>query len=217
MFVGHLAVGFAAKSYAPKTSLGTLLIAAQLPDILWSVFLIAGIEHARIVRGITAVSPLDLYDFPISHSLLMDVVWACSFAGSYFLFRRYARGAWVVLAAVLSHWVLDFVSHRPDMPLAPGLQAKFGLGVWNSVPLTFAVEGGLWLLGIAVYAHATAARDRAGTYAFWPVIAVLTTIWIGSIGGKPPPNIQVVAVGNLIISILFVWAYWIDRHRPAGP
>ena len=80
MFVGHLAVGFAGKRFAPRTSLGTLLIAAQLPDILWSIFLIAGIEHARIVPGITAASPLDLYDFPISHSLLLDFVWACAFA-----------------------------------------------------------------------------------------------------------------------------------------
>ena len=143
MFVGHLAVGFAGKRFAPRTSLGTLLIAAQLPDILWSIFLIAGIEHARIVPGITAASPLDLYDFPISHSLLLDFVWACAFAACCIsLVKRYARGAWVLLLAVLSHWVLDFISHRPDMPLAPSLPGRYGLGVWNSVSLTFAVEGG---------------------------------------------------------------------------
>ena len=214
MFVGHLAVGFAGKRFAPKTSLGTLLIAAQLPDILWSIFLITGVEHARIVPGITAASPLDLYDFPVSHSLLLDFIWAFAFAGLYFLVKRYARGAWVLLLAVLSHWVLDFVSHRPDMPLAPGLPWKHGLGVWNSVPLTFAVEGGLWLLGIAVYLRATMSSDRLGTYAFWPVIAVLTAIWIGSIVGNPPPDVRAVALGNLLTGAVFAWAYWIDRHRP---
>jgi len=214
MFVGHLAVGFAAKRVAPKTSLGTLLIAAQLPDVLWAMFLITGIEHARIVPGITAASPLDLYDFPLSHSLLMDIVWAGFAAGLYWRVRRYARGAWVVFAAVLSHWALDFLSHRPDMPLAPGLATKFGLGVWNSIPLTYAVEGGLWLIGIAVYLRVTSAKDRMGTYAFWPMIAVLTAIWIGSVGGTPPPSMQVVAVGNLIVATVFAWAYWIDRHRP---
>ena len=129
MFVGHLAIGFAAKRFAPKTSLGTLLIAAQLPDVLWSVFLITRMEQARIVPGITRASPLDLYDFPISHSLLMDFVWAGLFAGTYFVLRQYLQGACVLMLAVLSHWVLDWLSHRPDMPLAPGMQSKYGLGI----------------------------------------------------------------------------------------
>ena len=120
-----------------------------------------------------------------------------------------------MLLAVLSHWVLDFIGHRPDMPLAPSLPGRYGLGVWNSVPLTFAVEGGLWVLGIVVYLRATIAKDRLGTYAFWPAIAVLTAIWIGSIGGTPPPSVRAVALGNLFSVAIFAWAYWIDGHRPS--
>jgi len=214
MFVGHLAVGFAGKRFAPKTSLGTQLIAAQLPDVLWSIFLILGIEHARIVPGITAASPLELYDYPISHSLLMDFVWACLFAGAYFLVRRYRQGAWVVLVAVLSHWALDWLSHRPDLPLAAGSAERYGLGVWNSIPLTFAVEGGLWIAGIAIYLRATRANDRAGSFGFWPVVVLLTGIWIESISGPLPTSIKAVAFSNLGLVAVFAWGYWIDGHRP---
>ena len=217
MFVGHLAVGFAAKRLAPKTSLGTLLIAAQFPDVLWSVFLITGVEHARIVAGITAASPLELYDFPISHSLVLDFVWAALFAGSYYLVRGYARGAWVVLAAVLSHWFLDFVSHRPDMPIAPGLPGRYGLGVWNSVPLTLVAEGGIWAMGLAIYLRSTRANDRLGNNVFWPVIVLLTGIWIGSVVGSPPPSVLAVAFSNVALLPVFAWAFWLDRHRPIRP
>jgi membrane-bound metal-dependent hydrolase YbcI (DUF457 family) len=172
MFIGHLAVGFAGKRATPRVPLWTLLLAAELPDVLWCVFLLVGIEHMRIQPGITKVNPLDLYDFPWSHSLLMDAVWGGVIGGIYYLWRRYARGAWLLFAAVLSHWLLDFASHRPDMPLAPGVHRYFGLGLWNSVIGTLAVEGLLWVVGVFLYLRATRARGRAGVYGFWIVIAV---------------------------------------------
>lgn len=175
-------------------------------------------RRARANRaGITAASPLELYDFPISHSLLLDVVWAGLFAAIYFVLRRYARGAWVLGAAVVSHWVLDWLSHRPDMPLAPGAAGRCGVGLWDSIPLTYAVEGSLWLLGIAVYLNSTRARDGIGSYAFWLMIVLLSAIWVASIGGPPPPGIGVVALGNLVSVVVFAWGYWIDGHRPVRP
>lgn len=218
MFVGHLAVGFAAKRIAPRTSLGTLLLASLLPDLLWVVFLLAGIEHARIAPGITAANALDLWDYPLSHSLLTDALWAALFAGLYYAWRRTPPGAWVIFGVVLSHWLLDFASHRPDMPLAPGLHRYFGLGLWNSIPATYLVEGLLWLVGIILYARATRAAGRAGVYAFWAMIALLTALWLPSVGGPPPPNVRAIAYVNMILSgVLFAWAYWIDRIRPAQP
>src|SRR5690242_3013072 len=146
MLVGHFAVGLAAKRIVPNVSAGTLVLAAVLADLLAFVFLIAGIEHVNITPGITAVNPIDCYDFAISHSLLMDAVWAALFAAAYFMWKRDVRVAWVLFAAVLSHWVLDWISHRPDMALAPGMHRYFGLGLWNSVPATLAVEGSLWAI-----------------------------------------------------------------------
>jgi hypothetical protein len=213
MFLGHFALGFAGKKAAPDTSLGSLLLASQVADTVWPVLVLAGVEHVRVVPGITAATPLDLYDFPWSHSLLMDFVWAALFAGAYYAWRRYRRGAWVLFGLVVSHWVLDWVSHRPDMPLAPGLAGRYGLGLWNSVPLTLIVEGVMWVAGIAIYLRATSPKDRAGTFGFWPMIVLLTALWLGAILGPPPPSGKAAAGGALAMVLIFAWGYWIDRHR----
>jgi hypothetical protein len=216
MFVGHFAAGLIAKRVAPAVSLGTTVLAATFPDVLWCLFLLVGIEHAAIQPGITAVNPLDLYDIALSHSLLLDVFWGVALAGGYFWWRRDQRGAWVIFAAVLSHWVLDFVSHRPDMPLAPGVARYLGLGLWNSVWATFVVEGLLWLVSIVLYARATCGKTRAGVFGFWIMVAILTALWVVSLGGAPPPNLLAVGIVNSVLGVVVLaWAYWINRLRPA--
>ena len=124
MFLGHFGVGFGAKAAAPKASLGTLFLAAQFVDLLWPTLLLVGLEKVVIAPGITRVTPLDFTDYPITHSLIAAIVWAALFAGAYFLMRKYPKGAWICGAAVLSHWVLDLLTHRPDLPLVPGGTAK---------------------------------------------------------------------------------------------
>src|SRR4051812_26563634 len=114
MFIGHFALGFAAKRVAPRVSLGTLLLSVGFLDVLWPVFLLLGWEHVRIDPGNTAVTPLDFHDYPISHSLLAATGWALLFGGVYFLLRRSRRESIILAVGVLSHWVLDFFSHRPD-------------------------------------------------------------------------------------------------------
>src|SRR5271166_2043976 len=149
MFVGHLAVGLGGKRIGPKISLGTWMLAAVLADLIVFPLLIAGVERFNVAPGVTVNRMVGA--IPYSHSLLMDAIWGALFAAAYFARRRYPRGAWLLFAAVLSHWILDFISHRPDMALAPGVHGVFGLGLWNSIPATLIVEGGLWLLAIAVY------------------------------------------------------------------
>ena len=129
MFIGHFGVAFAARKFAPRASLGTLILAAQFLDFLWPVLLLLGIEHARIVPGATKVSPLDFTDYPISHSLLMAFVWALIFGGIYYTFRRSSKSAIVVGAAVISHWILDFIVHRPDLQLYPGSECAHRTGI----------------------------------------------------------------------------------------
>ncbi len=215
MFVGHLAAGMVAKRVAPSMSLGTAMLAATLPDALFCIFLLAGIEHVAIEPGITAVNALDLYNIPFSHSLLLDVVWAAAFAGIYLWLRHDRRGSWVVFAAVLSHWLLDWVSHRPDMPLAPGVPRTYGLGLWYSPWATLVVEGSLWLIAIVLYARLTYGRNRLGVFAFWGMIAVLTALWVVSLGGAPPPSVAAVAVVNFVLGAAVLgWAYWINGLRP---
>lgn len=221
MFVGHYAVGFVAKRAAQHTSMGTLVLAAALPDLLVWALVIAGVEHIAIKPGITTTHPLDLYDYPISHSLLMDIVWGALFAGIYYLIVKYSRGALLIFAAVLSHWFLDFVSHRPDMPLAPGVHTYYGLGLFNSRPGMILVEGLIWLVGIVIYVRTTHARRQLGIYVFWIGAALLTWIWLRSLRGIAPPGASIVQIGiaSLIFTVLVLaWAYCVDYLRsPASP
>ncbi len=213
MFIGHIAVALGAKKAAPKVSLGTLIMAAQFVDLLWPIFLLLGVEHVRINPGDTAFTPLDFYDYPVSHSLVTGIGWAIAFGLVYYVVRRSARNAWILGACVLSHWVLDFISHRPDLPLVPGFNKYVGLGLWNSVPATIAVEGALFVVGIVLYLRSTAALDRIGKYSFWSFIIFLIIVATGNIAGSLPPNATALAVVGMAVWLLVLWAYWIDRHR----
>lgn len=213
MFIGHYAVALAAKKAAPRASLGTLFLAAQFLDLLWPIFLLLGMEHVRVAPGNTAFTPLDFYDYPISHGLLMVVGWSVAFAIVYWLARRDARSAWVLAGCVLSHWLLDFVTHRPDLPLAPGLHRYVGLGLWNSIAGTLMVELGMFAVGIALFLSVSKAKDRTGMISFWSLMVLLLIIYAGNIFGGPPPNVKAIAPITLLLWLFVPWAYWIDRHR----
>lgn len=213
MFIGHFAVGLAAKKVSPRTSLGTLFFAAQYPDLLWPVLSILGVEHFRIAPGNTVVTPLDFYDYPISHSLLAVIGWAVLLGGIYYGARRSTRGAAVVAACVLSHWLLDAVVHRPDLPLWPGSEARVGLNLWRSAGLTAGLEGAMFAGGIAIYCRSTAARDSIGRYALAGLIVFLALVYAANLFGPPPPGVGAVEWASLALWLLIPWAAWADRHR----
>ena len=214
MFIGHFAVAFASKKVAPKVSLGTLVVAAAFLDVVWPVLVLLGVERFRIVPSFTAINPFDFVYYPWSHSLLMTAVWALLFALVYFAVRGDRAGAVWLGIAVASHWVLDFVSHRPDLPLYPGGEMRFGLGLWQSLPATFAVEGLMFAAGIALYMQSTKAKDRTGTIAWWAFVALLLVLYIPGPWSPPPPSENAVAIlGIIALAIFGPWAYWIDRHR----
>jgi hypothetical protein len=213
MFIGHFGVALAAKKVAPKTSLGTLILAAQFLDFLWPVFLLLGIEHVRIAPGFTRVSPLDFTDYPISHSLLMATVWAVLFGGVYYALRRNARSAVVVGAAVLSHWVLDLIVHRPDLQLYPGGEVRIGLGLWNSWAASITMEVLFFGAGLGIYLSCTRARDNTGRYAFWALIAFLSFGWVSTLFAGTPPNVAALAWGGIAMWLTVPWGGWADRHR----
>jgi hypothetical protein len=215
MFLGHFGVGLAAKKLTPYTSLGTLLLAAQLLDLIWPVLVLRGVEQVRIQPGITALNPLDLVSYPWSHSLVMAAAWALAFAALYVFVRRYPRGAMVAGAVVMSHWVLDLVSHRPDLPLFPGGGPLVGLGVWHSIPATLVVE--LVLLGVGLYLYSanTEPVDGIGIWALRLFAVALVGIYLASVFGPPPPDDRIVAYSALAMWLLVGWGYFIDRHRVA--
>jgi hypothetical protein len=215
VFLGHFGVALAAKKAAPKSSIGTLIFAAQFADLLWPILLLLGLEQVRIVPGITRVTPLDFVSYPYSHSLAAQLIWGAAIGLVYFAIRRDARAAAVVAACVPSHWVLDYIAHRPDMPLFPG-GARYGLGLWNSLPGTLAAELGLYVAGIALYLSSTHAKDRAGVYVLWSLLILLLVIYISSLFGPPPPSERALALSALAIWLTVPWAAWADRHRAAG-
>jgi hypothetical protein len=212
MFIGHFGVALAAKKVAPRTSLGMLFFAAQFLDLIWPIFLLLGVEHVRLTSGITKVSPFDFYDYPISHSRLTAAGWSVLVGAAYHGFRRYGRGAWVVGLAVLSHWILDFLVHRPDLPLRPG-GPKVGLGLWNHWVAEMAVEVALFGVGIWMYLGCTRPRDGMGRYAFWALLALLFFGWVATLFGGAPPDVRSMTWGALSMWIVVPWAWWADRHR----
>jgi hypothetical protein len=216
MFLGHFALGFAAKRAVPRVSLAVLFAAAQLADLLWPVLVATGLEAARIDPGNTAVTPIDFVSYPYSHSLLALAIWGMLFGLAYRAWSgRNGRTLVVLAGLVLSHWVLDVASHRPDMPIYPG-GPKLGLGLWHSVAATFVVELTLFALGIWIYTRATRARDAQGRWGYVGLIGFLLVAYFGAVFGPPPPSIGALWITGLIGGVLLVtWSWWVDRHRTA--
>ena len=211
MFIGHFALGFAAKQWVPRVSLAALFAAATFADLLWPVFLAAGVEVVRITPGITVMTPFDFVSYPYSHSLVMLVIWGLLFGwiGSRAV---HARGVFIVLfALVLSHWVLDYVTHRPDMPLYPN-GPKVGLGLWNHPLAERAIEIVMYAAGLWIYVRATRARDAIGRWALFSLAALLLILYL--LNSAPPPSITALWIAALAGGgLTLVWAYWADTHR----
>jgi hypothetical protein len=216
MFIGHFGVGLAAKRLAPEVSLGTLFLAAQLADLVWPTLVLLGVETFSIRPGITAVTPLDFTRYPYSHSLVGMAAWGAFLGFAYFIVKRKAGAAALLFAIVLSHWLLDFVSHRPDLPLTLTGAERFGLGLWHSRLATLAVEGLLFAACVWWYSRITRPRDRTGRWAFVALVAFLVLVYLANIFGPPPPSVAAVAWSAQAIWLLVAWGYWIDRHRTAS-
>jgi hypothetical protein len=167
------------------------------------------VEQIRIEPGATAFTPLAFLSYPWSHSLLTAVVWGLAFGVAV---RRWSKAAVVLAALVVSHWVLDFVTHRPDLPLWPGGPVA-GLGVWNSVPATLIVEGALLCAGVMVYTRSTRVHTGARRWGLWGLVALCTLIWISGPFSPPPPSTEAVGIVALALWIFPLWGMWIERGR----
>ncbi len=215
MFVGHYGPSFAIRAVRPEIPLWVLFVAAQLVDVAWGLLVLAGIEKMRIVPGITAASPLDLYYMPYTHSLVAALLWSVGAAVvCRWAFRWKGWGAaWWVGAAVLSHWILDLLVHRPDLPLYDNT-AKVGLGLWNYLGISLALEalvlaGGLWL-----YMSRTRALTRVGRVGPVVFAVLMFAMQVGMLFAPYPPTPAAVAISALIAYVAFAAvAGWMDRQR----
>ncbi len=210
MFIGHFAVGLAARKVGTQPSLAMLFIAVQLLDLLWPVFVLLGIEHLSIDPGNTVLTPLNFEFYPYSHSLLMAVLWGLLLALVYLLFTRNRKGSLLLAALVLSHWVLDLITHRPDLPLTPFGEVKFGLGLWNHPWAAITIEFVLFILGAYWYFKAAKPHRKI---AYWSLIAFLLVVHMVNLSGPPPPSIGAVAWSANLMWIIILWAWWVEREQ----
>jgi len=207
-------VGLAAKKFAPGASLGALMAAPILLDLLWPFFLLLGWEQVAIEPARNPFLRLDFVSYPISHGLVAVVGWALLFASLYFGFTRYFEGAIVIWIGVVSHWLLDYVVHRPDLPLYAGGR-QLGLGLWNRPIATVCLELAMFALAIWIYLKQTKANDRIGSYGFWAFIVALLLAYAGATLAPPPKSVKALALGTLVMWLFVPWAWWFDRHREA--
>ena len=217
MFIGHYAVAAAGRGALQgpgrAPSLGTWFLAVQWLDLVWPLLVLAGIERVEIAPGITALTPLDFVHYPWTHSLAAALVWGALFAVGYRWRTGDGRAGLWLGGGVFSHWVLDWFTHRADLPLYPGGALRVGLGLWDHPAAAVIVEGALFAAAVAFYARTTHAVDRTGRWAWWVLVAFLALAYVANLLGPPPPNVTALAVSALALWLLVPWAYWIDRHR----
>ena len=215
MFVGHYGPSFAAKAFNKSVPLWVLFLAVQLLDVFWAIFVLLGIEKVRIVPGITAANPLDFYYMPYTHSLAAAILWSLATVVVYRLLPVFNNWptAGLLGAAVFSHWVLDFLVHRPDLPLYDDV-FKVGLGLWNYPLPALALEAALLVSGLYLYLRAARSAGRGGLYRMvifgFVMLAIQSIIFFG----PPPSSDKATAVTALVSYFLLAGiAYWLDRKR----
>jgi uncharacterized membrane protein len=214
LFIGHFGVGFAAKKFTKKTSLGTLFLATQFIDLLWPFFVIFGIEKVAIDIGNTAFTPLDFIYYPFSHSLLGVIIWALLFGAVYYFIKKDLKTSLILGTLVLSHWILDFITHRPDLPLLLGSDSLLvGLGLWNSIIATVIIESIIFIAGVYFYFAVTKAKNKVGIYSLWALLIFFVVIYFSNLFGPPPNSVDSLGYVGLAQWLLIGWAYWIDRNR----
>ena len=214
MFPGHYGPSLAAKRIDPTIPLWVLFVAVQLLDILWAPFVLLGIEKVRIVPGITATNSLDLYYMPYTHSLVGAIVWSLAAFAVYRLAARGAttRAAWIVAAAVFSHWVLDLLVHRPDLPIYDNA-AKVGLGLWNFRVLALGLEAAVLFGGMLLYFGLRPPRRTA--VLVFGVIMFLVQVYLAF--GPPPASDKSAAIAALAAYVVFAVVIRALEGRSALP
>jgi hypothetical protein len=213
MFIGHFALALASKKVDTKPSLGTTFLAAQFIDLLWPFFILAGLEKVEIDPGNTAFTPLNFVSYPFSHSLVAVLIWGALFGITHFFIFKNRKTAILLGSLVISHWFLDLLTHRPDLPLGLAEQTKVGLGLWNNKIATIAVEVLIFAIGSYLYITSTKAKNKVGSWSFILLLIFLIAIYFMNAFGDPPPDAKAIGYVGLSQWLIIAWGYWTDRNR----
>jgi hypothetical protein len=212
MFIGHYGVSFAVKRFAPRTSLGVLFLAVQLLDVLFATFVLAGVEHLRVVPGFTEYNAYDLYYMPYTHSLAGALGWSILAGLLTVAIGKRNAAPWIAFA-VFSHFLLDVPMHTPDMPIFGNNSAKIGLGLWRHRDLALSAELVTLAAGVWIWRHAPAliAWPRVRTCAFVGLLFVLAA----ATPFLPPPRDEIQFAWQALAGYvaLAALAGWLDRAK----
>jgi hypothetical protein len=216
MFAGHVGIALAAQPAAPRLNLGLLAAAALLLDIVLWIFILLGWEAMTIPADFAATHQ-PRYVFPYSHSLLGAIAWSAAAGGAVFLAAtgaspRRGRAAAIVGAVVFSHWVLDAIVHRPELPIAGTTSPLVGGGLWDHVAVALAFEAALLVAGLVLWARAS----RLPTGRLMAVGAIVLVTLAFTVAGMtvapPPPSAAAMAASSLAtIGILCGLLGWLGR------
>ncbi len=210
MFIGHYALALASKKNNQVPSLAILFIAVQLLDLLWPIFVLFGLETFQIEAGNTKLTPLNFTHYPYSHSLLMAIVWAMLLGMVYYWVTKHKKASLLLFALVISHWVLDLITHTTDLPLTPFSDMKVGLGLWNYPIVEIFIEVGLFITGAIIYFKFGKPKHNI---AFWALICVFLALHFMNLLGPPPPSTMAVAWTANLSWLFVLWAWWIERTK----
>jgi hypothetical protein len=211
MFIGHFAPAFVAAAVSPeRPRLGTMFVAAQLID--WGFFALAilGVEQMRIDPAASAMVPFDLYHMPYTHSLLGAAIWAGTCLGVVAIHQRNLRVGVLAGLVVLSHWLLDWVVHVPDLTLA-GEPPKYGLGLWNLPWIAMPLEIGLTVAAFAFYLTRT--RGPLGP----PLVLLAALLLLQAVNWFAPhpesAGLFLYAQALIAYAVLTALAAWVGANR----
>jgi hypothetical protein len=177
------------------------------------MLLIRDIEKVAIEPGNTAFTPLNFLYYPYSHSLLFTFIWAILFGIFYLLVTKDKKTSLLIGVLVLSHWILDYFTHRPDLPLSPWSNEKVGLGLWNNPMATIIIEMIIFIGGALLYIRATNTKNITGIISLWAFIIFMLVIYFLNASGHPPDSVHSIAILGLTQLLLVAWGYWIDANR----
>ena len=215
MLIGHYGPAFAIKAIDKKVSLWMLFIAVQLPDIIWGTLILTGIEKAYINPSLES-NPLDLSYMPYSHGMLSTIIYSLVAVGILMLFpyfRKNKSSAWWIGAAIFSHWILDFLSHRPDLPLY-GNSAKVGLGLWNYPTLAVIIEVGIFIAGAIWYAIRVGGFKGWANYLFWGFVGIASIASSVRGDAMSPGSVDTVAISAMIFyAVATTIIYFVEKNE----
>ena len=214
MVLGHFGFGLGAKKFAPRLSLGWIFLAVEFADILWPDLILLKVEKVEI-QPENAHFPFNFIYYPFTHSLLMLLLWGALFGLVYWLIRKDRQSALVLAICVCSHWFLDLVVHRPDLPLYPGDSPMYGFGVWDWPVITAVIEGLLFVVGLMFYLRATKPKNKMGVWGFWLTMVLLVLGHIAGVMSPPPATVEAIGWSAQVMWVFVLLGFWVDRNRVA--